>query len=341
MTGDLMRLAKGTNVAAEVRPSPAGDVRRAGGGGARGVPVGAGPGRHARRPAQAQEPPARSRPSQNKRVIQLPALGAVRGLARGWRWRWRRSRGRCIRTRRSAVSRYQAVLFDAFGTLIELDRPAARLQAAAAHAPRERDRARAGGGRRCAPSSPTMRPTAARRATSPPCFSLQRECAAIVLDRAGARRRRGHRAGVLSDAIVFRAFPDAPPALRMVGELGLARPSCRTATARCRARCGRPGIEVGVVVDSATGGAAKPDPAIFALALRRLGVDAAARAPRRRRAGAGRRGRARGRHRRRDRRPQRCAGGRHDRRRCSSWSRCWHERRPAHLPRGGWSRRRR
>jgi putative hydrolase of the HAD superfamily len=81
---------------------------------------------------------------------------------------------------------------------------------------------------------------------------------------------------VLSDAIAFRAYPDATPALRMVGELGLATAVVSNGDCSLPGALQSCGIEVGVVVDSATGGAAKPDPAIFALALRRLGVNATA-----------------------------------------------------------------
>jgi putative hydrolase of the HAD superfamily len=80
---------------------------------------------------------------------------------------------------------------------------------------------------------------------------------------------------VLSDAIAFRAYPDATPALRKVGELGLATAVVSNGDCSLTGALRSAGIELGVVVDSATGGAAKPDPAIFALALRRLGVDAA------------------------------------------------------------------
>ena len=50
------------------------------------------------------------------------------------------------------------------------------------------------------------------------------------------------------------------------------RRSSRTGTARCPTRCRGAGIEIPVVVDSATSGTAKPDPAIFRRALDLLGV---------------------------------------------------------------------
>ena len=50
------------------------------------------------------------------------------------------------------------------------------------------------------------------------------------------------------------------------------RRSSRTGTVRCPTRSESAGIEIPVVVDSATSGTAKPDPAIFRRALDLLGV---------------------------------------------------------------------
>src|SRR5205085_4796094 len=101
----------------------------------------------------------------------------------------------------------------------------------------------------------------------------------IVLDRLGLDADDGTSLAVLSDAIAFRAYPDAPGALRTVRERGLASAVVSNGDCSLPGALRSAGIEVGVVVDSATGGAAKPDPAIFELALRRLGVAAAAAAP--------------------------------------------------------------
>jgi putative hydrolase of the HAD superfamily len=173
------------------------------------------------------------------------------------------------------VSRYRAVLFDAFGTLIELDRPAGRLQAAV--------RTRLGSEVSHEQAAEAMRAEltyyAAQCITArdqPTLLHLQRECAAIVLDRLGLEADETTALAVLSDAIAFCAFPDAVPALRTVGDLGLATAVVSNGDCSLPDALRSAGIEVGVVVDSATTGAAKPDPAIFELALRRLGVEAAA-----------------------------------------------------------------
>ncbi len=167
------------------------------------------------------------------------------------------------------------MLFDAFGTLIELDRPAARLQAAA--------RKRLGSEISHELAAEAMRAELTYYAAhcgaardQPTLLHLQRECAAIVLDRLGLEADETTALEVLSDAIAFRAFPDATPALRMVGERGLAMAVVSNGDCSLPGALRSAGIEVGVLVDSATSGAAKPDPAIFELALRRLDVDAAA-----------------------------------------------------------------
>jgi putative hydrolase of the HAD superfamily len=173
------------------------------------------------------------------------------------------------------VSGYRAVLFDAFGTLIELDRPAARLQAAVqTYLESEVSQGQAAQAMRAELAHYAAHCRTAR--DGPSLLHLRRECAAIVLEQLGLDAVEATALAVLSDAIAFRAYPDAPPALRMVGGLGLATAVVSNGDCSLPDALQSAGIEVDVVVDSATGGAAKPDPAIFALALRRLGVDAAA-----------------------------------------------------------------
>jgi putative hydrolase of the HAD superfamily len=172
------------------------------------------------------------------------------------------------------VSGYRAVLFDAFGTLIELDRPVARLQASVRrHLESEISHQQATAAMRAELTHYAAHCRTARDQST--LLHLQRECAAIVLDHLGLAAGDATALAVLSDAIAFRAYPDATPALRKVGELGLTTAVVSNGDCSLPGALRSAGIEVGVVVDSATGGAAKPDPAIFELALRRLGVDAA------------------------------------------------------------------
>jgi putative hydrolase of the HAD superfamily len=173
------------------------------------------------------------------------------------------------------VSGYRAVLFDAFGTLIELDRPATRLQAAVrTHIESEISHGQAAEAMRAELTHYAAHCGMARDA--PTLLHLRRECAAMVLDKLGLEADEATALAVLSDAIAFQAYPDARPALRMVAELGLDTAVVSNGDCSLPDALHSAGIEVDVVVDSATGGAAKPDPAIFALALQRLGVDAAA-----------------------------------------------------------------
>ncbi len=167
------------------------------------------------------------------------------------------------------------MLFDAFGTLIQLDRPAARLQAAArTHLESEISHEQAAEAMRAELTHYAAHCGTAR--DQPTLLHLHRECAAIVLDRLGLDADETTALAVLSEAIAFRAFPDAAPALRMVGERGLATAVVSNGDCSLPGALRSAGIDVSIVVDSATGGAAKPDPAIFELALQRLEVDAAA-----------------------------------------------------------------
>ncbi len=79
---------------------------------------------------------------------------------------------------------------------------------------------------------------------------------------------------VLADAIVLRLFADVPPALRLLEDHGLALAVVSNGDCSLGASLATAGLRFDVVVDSATTGAAKPDPAIFRVALRRLGVEA-------------------------------------------------------------------
>jgi putative hydrolase of the HAD superfamily len=80
----------------------------------------------------------------------------------------------------------------------------------------------------------------------------------------------------LLDAIRFRAYPDARPALAALRELGLTLicvSNWDVSLTKVLARCGLDGDFDGVV-SSAAAGARKPDPAIFGPALELAGVRA-------------------------------------------------------------------
>ena len=79
---------------------------------------------------------------------------------------------------------------------------------------------------------------------------------------------------MLHQTVVLRAFDDAAPALGMLAERGIATAVVSNGDCSLAAALDGAGLRADVVVDSATAGAAKPDPAIFRIALERLGVAA-------------------------------------------------------------------
>jgi putative hydrolase of the HAD superfamily len=172
------------------------------------------------------------------------------------------------------MSRHRALLLDAFGTLITVDRPAERLRASLA--------ARLGTGIAPESAETAMRDEMrhyqanCRRASDAASLAeLRRECAAIVMDRCGVNAPEEAALAVLSDAVVIRAYDDAPPALEMARRRALATAVVSNGDCSMPSLLEQAGLRVDVVVDSATAGAAKPDPAIFHRALHLLDVAAA------------------------------------------------------------------
>jgi len=172
------------------------------------------------------------------------------------------------------MSRHRALLLDAFGTLITVDRPAERLRASLA--------ARLGAEIAPEVAEAAMRAEMrhyqanCRRASDATSLAeLRRECAAIVMDRCGFQGPEESALAVLSDAVVIHAYDDAPPALEMARRRGLATAVVSNGDCSMPSLLEQAGLHVDVVVDSATAGAAKPDPAIFHRALHLLDVSAA------------------------------------------------------------------
>jgi len=169
--------------------------------------------------------------------------------------------------------RYDAVLLDAFGTLVALDRPAARLRdslRARLGIEVEQERARFAIRAEVAHYAAGCR----RAADAASLDALRRECAGVLERELEVNAGLERMLPVLADAIVLRPFADVPPALRLLEERGLALAVVSNGDCSLGASLETAGLRFGVVVDSATAGAAKPDPAIFRIALERLGVDA-------------------------------------------------------------------
>jgi putative hydrolase of the HAD superfamily len=169
--------------------------------------------------------------------------------------------------------RYDAVLLDAFGTLVALDRPAARL--------RDSLRVRLGievgqeRARSAIRAEVAHYAAGCRRAADAESLeALRHECAGVLERELEVDAGLERMLDVLTDAIVLRPFADVPPALRLLEECGLALAVVSNGDCSLGASLETAGLRFDVVVDSATTGAAKPDPAIFRIALGRLGVDA-------------------------------------------------------------------
>jgi putative hydrolase of the HAD superfamily len=153
----------------------------------------------------------------------------------------------------------RAVLLDALGTLVELEPPWTHLAAALAIDPDEH----LVGAVRAEMAYYRDHSDEGRDAAS--LADLRARCASVL------SRKLGREVPVqtMMDAIRFRAFPDAAPALAELRGLGL-RLVCVSnwdaSLPDVLARCGLDGGLDGVVT-SAGAGARKPDPAIFAPAL--------------------------------------------------------------------------
>jgi putative hydrolase of the HAD superfamily len=161
----------------------------------------------------------------------------------------------------------RCVLLDALGTLVELEPPWPHLAVELGTGPDERvERAMRAEMRYYRDHSHEGRDSAS-------LADLRRRCADVV------SRELGHevRPEQLMAAIRFRAFPDAPPALRELRDLGL-RLACVSnwdcSLPDVLERCGV-GRFLDGIVTSAGVGARKPDPAIFAAALKLAGCEPA------------------------------------------------------------------
>lgn len=174
----------------------------------------------------------------------------------------------------------RALLVDAMGTLIHLQAPAPRLRAAlrARHGV-EVSLAAAGSALRAEIAYYRAHMLEGRDQAS--VADLQARCALVLRDALPAGSGAGRIApaamtDVLLGALRFAAYPDAAPALRSARERGqriVVVSNWDASLGRALAAAGL-GALIDAVVTSAAFGAAKPDPAIFAHALRLAGAPA-------------------------------------------------------------------
>ena len=173
------------------------------------------------------------------------------------------------------ASSFDAVTVDAMGTLVELGDPAGRLRTALAArgVERSRDDVAAAFGAEVAYYLP--RTLEGRDEAS--LSDLRRRCTAVFLEHAGAELDPESFAPDFVEAIVFRPLPGAKDALVRLRDAGLALACISNWDVSLGPQLGRSGLRdlFAEIVSSAEAGAAKPDPAVFAIALDRLGVTAA------------------------------------------------------------------
>jgi len=169
------------------------------------------------------------------------------------------------------VTRYQAVLFDAFGTLFELDDPFGRLgRGVRERLGLERDPADVEAAFLAEASYFAAHCHEAVDAAA--LQELNEHCAGIVVERLDLPVSAQDALDALGDSIAYRLFDDVTPALA-----DLERRGVRTAVVSnwdyslVDVLAGL-GLAFEVVVTSAGTGASKPDPAPFRAALDALGI---------------------------------------------------------------------
>ncbi|MEQ9094252.1 MAG: HAD-IA family hydrolase, partial [Miltoncostaeaceae bacterium] len=167
----------------------------------------------------------------------------------------------------------EVVLIDAYGTLIGLEPPVPRLRAALAAAGHPHDEADVAAAFVAEVSH--YREHHLRAGTPDGLAALRLECAQVMARRLGPGAPPVSAvAGILLDGLRFHLYPDALPALEGLRARGL-----RLAlVSNWDMALGDILVDLGIaglfetVVISAVCGLAKPDPAIYAHALDRLGV---------------------------------------------------------------------
>ncbi len=166
---------------------------------------------------------------------------------------------------------YDAVLLDAFGTLIDVDDPHRRLRDAVA--------GRLGvvveiEAAQCAFAAEVAFYAAhchEGRDTSS-LADLRAACARVVLDELRIDDDPGSAAALLMDSLVFRAYPDVEPTLGGLADAGVEVAVVSNADCSLPLMLADAGLVLEHVFSSAGVGASKPDPAIFRHALDALGV---------------------------------------------------------------------
>jgi len=161
-----------------------------------------------------------------------------------------------------------AVTVDAYGTLVELDDHVARLRQGLAAAGVERDGHTVEQAFLAEVEHYSRHKCEANDAAS--LAALRRDCARVFVDALGADLDF---TDGFTRAIAFRPLPGVLDALAHIRARGLALAVVSNWDCSLGERLAEAGIAIDVTVSCAEAGAAKPDPAIFGVALGRLGVE--------------------------------------------------------------------
>ena len=169
------------------------------------------------------------------------------------------------------MSRYDAVLLDAFGTLIDIDQPFVRLRGSVRrHLGAEIS---ADDAERAFRAEMTYYADHCHEgADAATLAALRTRCAAIVLGELGIDADPAAAAELLVDSIAFRAYADVAPLLAGLADAGVGVAVVSNWDCSLPEALAAAGIEVAHVFTSAAGGSSKPDPGIFHRALEALGV---------------------------------------------------------------------
>jgi putative hydrolase of the HAD superfamily len=167
---------------------------------------------------------------------------------------------------------FDAVTVDAMGTIVELDDPAPRLCRALAEHGVERELNDVAAAFRAEVAYYLPRTLEGRDEES--LADLGRRCTAVFLEHAGAELEPAAFAPAFLASIVFTPVPGAETALERLRQAGMELACVSNWDISLSGHLERARLDghFGAIVSSAQVGVAKPDPAVFLVALERLNV---------------------------------------------------------------------
>ena len=170
------------------------------------------------------------------------------------------------------LAELDAVTIDAYGTLVRLTGPVPELQARLAELGVERDADAVG--LAFAKESAYYREHSSEGRDETSLYELRLRCVAIILDELGSDLDPAAFVDGFVAAMRFELLPDAGAALAKLRRHGLAVAVVSNWDVGLGRHLDGLGLGDVTVVTSAQAGVPKPDPAVFTIALERLGVQA-------------------------------------------------------------------